>query len=540
MSKRILLIAILLVAFLVLAVPVQPQDAVEGGTLIMMNSADVIAWDQTRTTWPSIRNVRPLYDSLLAVDDNDNLLPHLATSWEISEDGLEYTFMLREGVMFHDGTPWNADAVIFNIQRQIDDPDARSQVALSVVTEMEAIDDHTVWIKIGEPNGDFIYTAAVGSAAYQISPAAWGEDGSTFHENPVGTGAFMFVSHEPQSEIQYVANPNYWQGAPLLDGLTIRIHGDNTVRLIEIESGNVHYIDGIDPDDVYRLQEDTDLVVNAPIGPGVSMISINVSRYPMSELSLRYALAHAVDFEAIIDEFQYGYATRSRGGVSPNSPYFTEDLPERPPYDPVRAGEILDEAGWLLADDGFRYRDCTDDTVNCEDGKERLVVNIISADFALWGLYNEIYQQYLTDIGVDAPIKTAEWNAMLDEWRENQGNWTFGHHSQGSLFAVTSAIEAAWKPDSFWSIYQIDDSKEPYLIEVAAELQELGDAFAATTDLDERIRLSHRAQTIFLEQQLTIFGWHTPRFNVITPNVEGMLYEYAGRIPLFHRAWLNE
>ena len=540
MSKRLLIIAVLLVAVLVLAIPVQPQDAVEGGTLIMMNSADVIAWDQTRTTWPSIRNVRPLYDSLLAVDDNDNLLPHLATSWEISEDGLEYTFMLREGVMFHDGTPWNADAVIFNIQRQIDDPDARSQVALSVVTEMEAIDDHTVWIKIGEPNGDFIYTAAVGSAAYQISPAAWGEDGSTFHENPVGTGAFMFVSHEPQSEIQYVANPNYWQGAPLLDGLTIRIHGDNTVRLIEIESGNVHYIDGIDPDDVYRLQEDTDLVVNAPIGPGVSMISINVSRYPMSELSLRYALAHAVDFEAIIDEFQYGYATRSRGGVSPNSPYFTEDLPERPPYDPVRAGEILDEAGWLLADDGFRYRDCTDDTVNCEDGKERLVVNIISADFALWGLYNEIYQQYLTDIGVDAPIKTAEWNAMLDEWRENQGNWTFGHHSQGTLFAVTSALEVAWKPDSFWSIYQIDDATDPYLIEVAAELQKIGDAFTASTDLEERIELSHRAQTIFLEQQLTIFGWHTPRFNVITPNVEGMLYEYAGRIPLFHKAWLNE
>ncbi len=540
MSKRLIVLGILLLTFVMLLIPAQAQDAVEGGTLIMMNSADVIAWDQTRTTWPSIRNVRPLYDSLLAVDDNDNLLPHLATSWEISEDGLEYTFMLREGVMFHDGTPWNADAVIFNIQRQIDDPDARSQVALSVVTEMEAIDDHTVWIKIGEPNGDFIYTAAVGSAAYQISPAAWGEDGSTFHENPVGTGAFMFKSHEPQSEIQYVANPNYWQGAPLLDGLTIRIHGDNTVRLIEIESGNVHYIDGIDPDDVYRLQEDTDLVVNAPIGPGVSMISINVSRYPMSELSLRYALAHAVDFEAIIDEFQYGYATRSRGGVSPNSPYFTEDLPERPPYDPVRAGEILDEAGWLLADDGFRYRDCTDDTVNCEDGKERLVVNIISADFALWGLYNEIYQQYLTDIGVDAPIKTAEWNAMLDEWRENQGNWTFGHHSQGTLFAVTSALEVAWKPDSFWSIYQIDDATDPYLIEVAAELQEIGDAFTASTDLEERIELSHRAQTIFLEQQLTIFGWHTPRFNVITPNVEGMLYEYAGRIPLFHKAWLNE
>ena len=540
MSKRILIVAVLLMALLVLAVPVQPQDAVEGGTLIMMSPTDVIAWDQTRTTWPSIRNVRPLYDSLLTTDENDNLLPHLATAWEISDDGLEYTLHLREGVMFHDGTPWSADAVIFNIQRQIDTPDAFSHVAYSRVVEMEAIDDHTVWIKIGEPNGDFLYQVTAGTGAYQISPTAWGEDGSTFHENPVGTGAFMFKSHEPQSEIQYVANPNYWQGAPPLDGLTIRIHGDNQVRLIEMESGNVHYIDGIDPEDVYRLQAETDLVVNAPIGPGVSMISINVSRYPMSELSLRYALAHAVDFEAIIDEFQYGYATRSRAGVSPNSPYFTEDLPERPPYDPVRAGEILDEAGWLLADDGFRYRDCTDDTVNCEDGKERLVVNIISADVALWGLYNEIYQQYLTDIGVDAPIKSAEINAMLDEWRENQGNWTFGHHSQGTLFAVTSALEVAWKPDDFWSIYQIDDATEPYLIEVAEELQAIGDAFAATTDLEERIKLSHRAQTIFLEQQLTIFGWHTPRFNVITPNVEGMLFEMSGRIPLFHKAWLNE
>ena len=542
MSKRFLIIAILFVALLVLAVPVQPQDAVEGGTLVMMQSADVIAWDQTRTTWPSIRDVRPLYDTLLTTDDNDNLLPYLRHSsgryrtmvWNIP-------FKLRDDVMFHDGTPWNADAVIFNIQRQIDDPDARSNVAYSRVVEMEAIDDRTVWIKIGESNGDFIYDVTVGTGSYQISPTAWGEDGSTFHENPVGTGAFMFKSHEPQSEIQYVANPNYWQGAPLLDGLTVRIHGDPTVRLIEIESDNVHYVDGIEPEDAVRLQNETDLVVNAPLGPGVTMISINTSRYPMTELSLRKALAHAVDFDVIIEEILHGFPVRSRGGVSPNSPYFTEDLPERAPYDPVKAGEILDEAGWLLADDGFRYRACDGQGQGeCVDGLEKLVVNIISADFALWGLFNEIYQQYLTEIGIDAPIKTAEWNAMLDEWRENQGNWTFGHHSQGTSFAVTSAIEAAWKPDAFWSIYQIDDATEPYLVEVAAELQAIGDAFSATTDLEERKQLSHQAQRIFLEQQLTIWGWHSPWVNVVSPKVEGIVFELGGRIPLFHKAWLNE
>ncbi|MCY4071561.1 MAG: ABC transporter substrate-binding protein, partial [Chloroflexi bacterium] len=458
MYRRILVISVLLMALLVMALPAQTQEAVEGGELIMMQSADVIAWDQTRTTWPSIRNVRPLYDTLLTVDDNDNLLPFLATDWSISEDGLEYTFHLRDDVMFHDGTPWNADAVIFNIQRQLDDPDARGHVRLSKIQRMEAVDDHTVKIWIDKPNGDFIYIVAVGTDSYQVSPTAWGEDGSTFHENPVGTGAFMFEAHEPQSEIRYVANPNYWQGAPLLDRLTIRIHGDTTVRLIEVESENVHYVDGIEPEDAVRLQGEGHFMVNTPVGPGVTMISINTSRYPMTELSLRQALAHAIDFEAIIEEVLFGLPQRSRGGVSPNSPYWTDDLPPIAPYDPERAAEILEEAGWALADDGFRYRDCNDRTVECVDGKERLVVHIISADFALWGLFNEIYQQYLTDIGVDAPIKTAEWNAMLDEWRENQGNWTFGHHSQGSLFAVTSAIEAAWAPDSFWSIYQIDDA----------------------------------------------------------------------------------
>lgn len=114
----------------------------------------------------------------------------------------------------------------------------------------------------------------------------------------------MFKSFEPQSEIQYVRNPNYWQGAPLLDGLTIRIHDDTTVR----------------------LQNDGRFVVNTPVGPGVTMISVNTSRYPMTELSLRHALAHTIDFDAIIEEILFGLPLRSRGGVPPNSPYWTDDL----------------------------------------------------------------------------------------------------------------------------------------------------------------------------------------------------------------------
>ena len=108
------------------------------------------------------------------------------------------------------------------------------------------------------------------------------------------------------------------------------------------------------------------------------------------------------------------------------------------PYDPVKAGEILDEAGWVLADDGFRYR------ARREAGYQYHLHRL----FRL-GLVNEIYQQALTEIGVDAPVKTAEWNAMLDEWRENQGNWTAGHHSQGWFFSVTSAHRGSLEAQRF-------------------------------------------------------------------------------------------
>ena len=380
-------------------------------------------------------------------------------------------------------------------------PDARGHVRLSKIQKMEAVDDHTVKIWIDKPNGDFIYVAAVGTDAYQISPTAWGEDGSTFHENPVGTGAFMFKSHEPQSEIQYVANPNYWQGAPLLDGLTIRIHGDTTVRLIEVESENVHYVDGIEPEDAVRLQNEGRFVVNTPVGPGVTMISVNTSRYPMTELSLRQALAHAIDFDAIIEEVLFGLPQRSRGGVSPNSPYWTDDLPPIAPYDrsgrariwtkpagcrPMTASAIANATWTRRTHRSLR---------NASTGARNWWSTSSRPTSRSGGCSTRFTSSILTDIGIDAPIKTAEWNAMLDEWRENQGNWTFGHHSQGSFFAVTSAIEASWAPDSFWSIYQIDDATDPYLVEVAEELQATFDAFSATTDLEERKRLSHQAQT---------------------------------------------
>lgn len=529
MFKKLLTVSMLLVAFFLLAYPVYPQDdARRGGWVTVMQPADVSSWDYNQTTWPSMINVDPLFDTLLIMDENENLQPNLAESWEISEDGLEYIFNLRQDVTFHDGTPFNAEAVIFNVQRHIDTEDSFSHVALSRVTAMEALDEYTVKITIGEPNGDFIYDVAVGTGSHQVSPTAYANGREAFAQHPVGTGPFMFESYEPQSEIRYVRNENYWKGAPLLDGLIYRINSDNIARVIELQSGNVDYIDGFQADDALDLQQDETFTVLTPVTPGVSLISFNLSRPPTSELAVRRAIAHAVDFATIIEEVYFGFSVRSRGGVTPTSPYFSDDLPPIPEYNPELAKQILEDAGWALADDGFRYRN-----------GEKLVVNLISSDFADWGRNNVIYQQALTEIGIDAPIKTMEWNAMLDEWRENQGNWNAGHHSQGCPFAVQCAIQASWKPQDFWTINQIDDATEPDLVEVRAQLQDLADRFVASVDLEERKQIAHEAQRIFLEQQLSVWGWHSPWFLAYNNRVKDIRWTYGDRIPQFHEAWIE-
>ncbi len=529
MSRRWLAVPILLASFFLTVSVAYPQDdARRGGTITVMQAADVSSWDYTQTTWPSMIDVDPLYDTLLLMDANENLQPNLAESWEISDDGLEYTFHLRHDVTFHDGTPFNADAMIFNVQRFIDAVDSASHEAFSRVVKMEALDEFTSKITIDKPNGDFIYDVAAGTGSHQVSPTAYAQGPEAFAQHPVGTGPFMFESYEPQSEIHYVRNENYWKGAPLLDGVIVRINSDIVAQVIELQSETVDYIDNFLADDAIELQKDDTFKVLTPVTPGTSLVSFNVSRAPTSELAVRQAIAHSIDFAKIIKEVYFGFPERSRGGVTPNSPYYTDDLPPIPDYNPEESKQILEDAGWALDADGFRYRD-----------GEKLVVNIISTDFSDWGPNNVIFQQALSEIGIDAPIKTMEWNAMLTEWRENQGDWNMGYHAQGCPFAVQCAIESSWKPQDFWTIDQLDDATEPDLVTVRSQLQDLADQFVATTDLDERKDIAHDAQRIFMENQLSVWGWHSPWFLAYNQRVQGIHWTYGERIPQFDQAWIE-
>lgn len=487
-----------------------------GGTVSLIVAANPASWDLTKSTWTTWQGVTFLYDRLFAFDEAEELVPLLATELEVSDDGLQYSLTLREGVTFHDGTPFNAEAVQFNVQRHIDQVDSAFYTAFSPVESMEVVDDTHIVLTLSEVRPNFAYEALAQWGAIQVSPTAMAEGSAAFDANPVGTGPFKFSSYEPGSEIRYVRNEEYWGGAPSLEGIIVRVVPEPSVQLVEIESGNVD-ITQIQPKDVVAMEE-LGLTVESNIAPGAHFVSLNVSEAPTNELAVRKAIALAVDRDAMIESILFGNAEKSRSGVNQASAFYTDEIPMIE-YDPEAAAAILDEAGWVMGDDGVRERD-----------GEKLTVNLLSTDYTNWGLMNQVLQEQLAAIGIASEISSQEWNAYLDQWRENQGGWNVTYHSQGSIMARTEPIQASWIPDDYWTITQIDDATDEDLVALAEQLQAIADEFNVTLDDDRRRELSIEAQRLFQENQLTVWLWHGATITAIQPRVSGYEISHAGRV----------
>jgi peptide/nickel transport system substrate-binding protein len=503
------------------------QEGTPGGTAVVVCAANPASWDFTKTTWPTFEALCFMYDRLLTRNDAEELQPALVTEWEVSEDGLEYALTLREGVTFHDGTPFNADAVKFNIERQLATPDSANYADYEPVERIDVVDDLHVNIILREIRPDFAYLGLSQWGAAQLSPTAYEELGADFSKAPVGTGPFKFDSYVPGSLIRYVRNDDYWGGAPLLDAVEVKIIPEPSVQLVEIEAGTADAVIVTDPQNVARL-EDAGLTIVSVITADTVFVSFNVSQAPTNELAVRKAIAHAIDRDTIIESVQLGYAEKSRGGVTTTSPFYDESVP-MVEYDPEEAGRILDEAGWVLGADGVRERD-----------GQKLVLNLISTDFESWGLYNQIIQEQLQAIGISCEISTLEWNAYLDQWRENQGGWNLTYHQQGTQVAATEAIEAGWQPDAYWTITQIDDATEPDLVAARDELQAIWDEWQVTLDPARRQELATQAQTAYQDNQLAVWLWHRAYIHAFQPRLKDYRLTDIGRIVELDKAWIEE
>ena len=249
---QVFLLTVLILPIAVLSPASADSHQQRGGTLIFGRGGDSVGLDPAlEEDGESFKVCDNIYDTLIEYKDGSTEIePGLATRWESSEDGLTWTFHLRQGVTFHDGTPFNAEAVLFSLNRQHDETHPFHKVGGSyiywiatglaeIVDTITAVDDWTVQIRLKTAYAPFIYTIAITPFSI-VSPTAVQKWGGEFSNNPVGTGPFKFVQWDRGDKIVLAANDTYWGDRPLLDRVIFRSIPDNSVRLIELQQGSLH------------------------------------------------------------------------------------------------------------------------------------------------------------------------------------------------------------------------------------------------------------------------------------------------------------
>ena len=355
-----------------------------GGTLVFAGAADPVVLDGALVSdGESLRVIDQIYESLVSLEPGTTeLAPGLAQSWELSEDGLEYTFELQEGVTFHDGEPFNAEAVCYNFDRWYNftgslqnpsasyywqtvfggfaetDPDSGAPEE-SYFESCEAVDEGTVAIRLTSPSSAIL--GALSLSNFSIaSPAALEEYGANdgevdeegiFHptgsfgtEHPIGTGPFKFVSWTRGESLVLERNDDYWGEPANIEELIFRPISDNAARLQALQSGEIQGYDLVEPQDVSTIEGDDNLQILDRPPFNVGYVGINQAHAPLDQIEVRQAIAAALNRQEVVDTFYGGRGEVAHAFMPPDVVGYADDVTQYE-YDPERAQQLLQEAG---------------------------------------------------------------------------------------------------------------------------------------------------------------------------------------------------
>jgi len=475
----------------------EEEEATDDGeekVLIFARGGDSESLDPGSTSdGESSRVTQQVLETLLEFEDESfDLRPGLAHDWDVSDDGLKYTFYLEEGVTFHDGTDFNAEAVKINFDR-FADPEHEYAFQEDgyvyfmyetmfggqkgdeghVVDEVVAVDDHTVEFHLNKPLGFFLQNMAMTYFAI-TSPAALEEYGPEINENPVGTGPFKFVSWTKDDSIILEKFEDYRiEGLPKLDRVIFEVIPDNAARLIALRSGDIDIMDGLNPDDAAGVEADDDLILYARAENNFGYVGFNVQKEPVDNQTLRQAISHAIDREAIVEALYAGYGTPAVNPLPPNYLGYNDEV-EGYQYDIDKAKELLAEAGYA---DGIEIDLWTMPVARPYMPDPETVAEII--------------QNNLAEIGVEINIVREEWAPYLEKTQN-------GEHQMYMLgWSGTNG-----DPDYFLSSLlhgnNVGDSNREFYAN--DEVDRLLDEAKVAVDQDEREDLYKQAQAIIAEE----------------------------------------
>lgn len=343
---------------------------VEGGTLVF---ADVVTstnlQTQTATAYPQANILHSVLDRLTYFDtDSGEVVPWIAESWTVDAAQTVFTFVIRDGVTFSDGTPLDAEAVKANIEQFAHGNEDAAIVAnpdFTQVASVEASGD-SVTVTLAAPNSNFLRaTTAVPAGLVSLGTLALDNAGQSDISRIVGSGPFVFESQIPDQETVFVKRADYaWppasaenQGAAYLDSVIVRAIPEVGLRAGAVTSGQADVVRGIQPSDEQALGAAGAQAIAAPgVDLTANILGVRVGNEPVSDERVRRALQISIDRQALIDTVLSGSYAPSGSILNRGAPGFV-DLSDEFAYDPDEANELLDEAGWTLGDDGIRVKD---------------------------------------------------------------------------------------------------------------------------------------------------------------------------------------
>ena len=451
--------------------------ASDGGILVFGRGGDSVSLDAAVVTdGESFKVTQNIFETLLNFGEQDTTIkPGLAKEWEVSEDGLTYTFKLEEGVKFHDGTDFNAEAVVKNFERwkvgNEEDFYYYSSMFGDIITEVKADGDYTVVFSLERPQAPFLKNLAMSPFGI-ASPTAFEKEGDNFGQNPVGTGPFKFVEWRPTESITIEKFADYWQeGLPKLDKVIFKVYADNTARLNALISGEIDLADGINPSDGKTVEGNADLQLIERPSMNIGYLGLTNTRAPFDNKLVRQAANYAIDKQAIIDAFFEGQAQVAANPMPPSISGYNEDV-DPYPFDPEKAKALLAEAGY--------------------DGKE----------IELWAMpvarpympdaakVSEVIKKNLEDVGFKVKIVTYEWAVYLEKTKNGEADafllgWT-GDNGDADNFLYTLLSKDTIGSNN--SAYYSSDEASKLLLDAQSE-----------TDEEKRNDLYKQAQVIIHE-----------------------------------------
>ncbi len=527
----------LLISALLLATTMAYAAPKYGGVLVFGRSGDSVSLDPAHATdGESFYGSKQVYDTLVQFKLGTTIMePGLAESWEVSDDGLSYTFHLRKGVFFEptkfysERDELTADDVLFSLNRQLLDTHPFHKVGGSykywgsmsmskIVKSIEKVDKYTVKITLNKREAPFLSNmamdfASILSSKYANALMKKGE-AEKLSRYPVGTGPFVFQKWVKDDKMIFTANESYWGGKPYIKKLILKVITNSSVRAAELKVGSIHVMDFPNPEEIPTLEKDPNIKLVKQEGLNVGYLALNTEKVKaFKDVRVRRAINHAINKEGIVKAIYAGFGKPAYSPIPPTMWSYNPDIPKYT-YDPEKAKALLKEAGY----ENLEFDLWAMPVVRPYMPNARKVAEAMQADLA--------------KVGVKTKIVSYDWGTYLSKGRNLEHDacllgWTGDNGDPDNFLDVLLTSHAAKIPVSNRAAWK------------NKEFDELVAKAKVTTDIAERTKLYKKAQEVFGREVPWVTVANSLVVEAVRKNVMDFKLDPMGK-RIFNKVWFDK